>query len=411
MMKKTAKNEYAIFLVFLCSAVYFVSYLTRINYAAVMVEITKDLNISKTAASLALTASAVSYGFGQIISGYLGDKFRPERIILFGLICTSAMNLLIPVTAVPAYMSVIWFVNGFAQAMMWPPIVKIMTSLLSDDEYKKGCIRVSWGSSFATIFVYIATPLFIHFSNWRAVFVFSAVCAAVMCIVWIFGFGCVKNKLVPNRAEGRDNNITATEKFTPGVFCLLAVFLAVVAIQGSLRDGVTNWMPSYISETFNLGSEIAILSNVILPIVSLFLYSLTLAINKHFIKNECLCMAAIFGLGTVFALIFAIFGSKNAVLATVTASVLAGTMHGVNYCQTCLSPVYFAKYGKVSLVSGIINSGTYIGSSISTYGIAYLTKTLSWNQIAYIWCAIAALGAIVCAAMSGAWGRFTEKEN
>ena len=407
-MKMTAKNKYARFLVFLCSAIYFVSYLTRINYAAVMVEITKDLNITKTAASLALTASAVSYGAGQLISGYLGDKFKPEKIIVFGLICTAAMNLLIPVMSEPGYMTAVWFVNGFAQAMMWPPIVKIMTSRLNDEEYKKGCIKVFWGSSFATIFVYIASPFFIHIASWKAVFVFSAVCAVIMCFLWIFGYKTVKKHLKNN------NNAAATaeensqkEKFTPAVFALLLVFMFGVAIQGSLRDGVTNWMPSYISETFNLGSEISILTNVVLPIFSLFMYSLTRELNKRFIKNECLCMAFIYAFGTVCALLFALFGNKNAAFAVCIAAILAGAMHGVNYCQTCLSPVYFKRYGKVSLISGVINSGTYIGSSISTYGIAYLSKTLAWEQIAFIWCITAALGGVVCLAISGTWGRFT----
>ena len=377
-----------------------------------MVELTKDLNISKTSASLALTASAVSYGFGQIVSGYMGDKFKADKIIIFGLICTSVMNLLIPIAPNPSYMTVIWFINGFAQAMMWPPIVKIMTTMLNGDEYKKGCIKVFWGSSFATIFIYIAAPFFIYISSWRAVFIFSAACAAVMCVLWIFGYKTVKSNLGENNEVKRDTEASATKKFTPRVFLLLAVLLTAVAIQGSLRDGVTNWMPSYISETFNFGSEISILSNVVLPIMSLLMYSAALTINKRFVKNECLCMALIFAFGTICAFAFAAFGNRNAALATFIAAVFAGAMHGVNYCQTCLSPVYFARYGKVSLISGVINSGTYIGSSVSTYGIAYLTKLLTWNQIAYIWCILAAAGGCICLAMSGAWAKFTsEKSN
>ena len=38
-MENTAKSKNLSVLVFLCSAVYFVSYLTRLNYSAVMVEI------------------------------------------------------------------------------------------------------------------------------------------------------------------------------------------------------------------------------------------------------------------------------------------------------------------------------------------------------------------------------------
>lgn len=404
-MKTATKNKYSAILVFLCSAVYFVSYLTRINYAAVMVEITKDLNISKTAASLALTSSAISYGFGQIVSGYLGDRFKPEKIIVSGLICTALMNLLIPFAPTPGYMTAIWFINGFAQAMMWPPIVKIMTSMLSDEEYRKGCIKVFWGSSFATIFIYIDAPFIIHISSWKFVFVFSAVCAVLMCALWILGYGHVKKNLTAKDITVQEESF-AKERFTPKVFFMLFIIMITVTVQGSLRDGVTNWMPSYISETFKLDSEISILTNVVLPIFSLFIYSLTSFLNRRFIKNEYICTAFIYAVGAACALILAMFGSQSTALAVFTAAILAGAMHGVNYCQTCLTPIYFARYGKVSLISGVINSATYIGSSISTYGIAFLTESLTWEQIAFTWCITAAFGGLLSFGISRVWGKF-----
>ena len=407
---ETTKNKYSGILVFLCSAVYFVSYLTRINYAAVMVEITKSLNISKTAASLALTASAISYGFGQIVSGYLGDKFKPEKIIVSGLICTSLMNLLIPLTASPGYMTAIWFVNGLAQAMMWPPMVKIMTSMLNDEEYKKGCIKVFWGSSTATIFIYIAAPFIIHISSWKFVFVFSAACAVLMCIFWIFGYSAVKKNLTVKAVSKKTEGQVLKEHFSPKVFFLLIFIMITVAIQGSLRDGVTNWMPSYISESFNLGSEISILTNVFLPIFSLFIYSLTSYLNRRFIKNEYLCIAFIYAVGALCALILALFGNIGAGVAVFAAAILSGAMHGVNYCQTCLTPMYFARYGKVSLISGVINSGTYIGSAISTYGVAYLAQSLAWEQIAVVWCLAALFGGVLAFGISGKWNKFKNEQ-
>ena len=48
---------------------------------------------------MAVSGSAVTYGFGQIVSGVLGDKFSPKKLICGGLITTAAMNFLIPVVA------------------------------------------------------------------------------------------------------------------------------------------------------------------------------------------------------------------------------------------------------------------------------------------------------------------------
>ena len=79
--------------IFLFTLTYMVSYITRINYAAVLAEIIADLGITKQLASIAVTGSFVTYGFGQIISGIIGDKFSPHKVILFGLIGTSAINL------------------------------------------------------------------------------------------------------------------------------------------------------------------------------------------------------------------------------------------------------------------------------------------------------------------------------
>ena len=75
-MKKLINKKDVKLLIMLCSLIYFISYTTRINYAAVLLEIVKTQNITKAAASMALTASAVTYGAGQLISGFLGDKIK-----------------------------------------------------------------------------------------------------------------------------------------------------------------------------------------------------------------------------------------------------------------------------------------------------------------------------------------------
>ena len=54
-------------IVLLCAAVYMVSYITRINYSAVVVEIVASGAFSAQQASLPLTALFITYGFGQLV--------------------------------------------------------------------------------------------------------------------------------------------------------------------------------------------------------------------------------------------------------------------------------------------------------------------------------------------------------
>lgn len=75
------------------------------------------------------------------------------------------MNLLIPLCPGTGLMTAVWCVNGLAQAMMWPPLVRILSELLSEADYKTATVRVSWGSSLATILIYLTAPLFIQWGG------------------------------------------------------------------------------------------------------------------------------------------------------------------------------------------------------------------------------------------------------
>jgi OPA family glycerol-3-phosphate transporter-like MFS transporter len=105
-------------------------------------------------------------------------------LVSLGLAVTTVMNFLIPFCDSPYLMCAVWCINGFAQAFMWPPIVKIMSHLMTDADYQTSIVKVLWGSSFGTIAVYLVSPLLISVSSWRAVFFFSSACGAVMFVLW-----------------------------------------------------------------------------------------------------------------------------------------------------------------------------------------------------------------------------------
>lgn len=403
-MEKTLLKKQSSVMIFLFSMIYFVSYLTRINYSAVLLEIVRSEGISKDLASLALTGSAITYGVGQLISGFLGDKIKPYYLIAFGLLCAAVTNVLIPANPSAGYMTAVWCVNGFAQAMLWPPLVKIMAGMFDKNTYTRACVKVSWGSSFATIFVYLLTPVMIHISNWKSLFYFSAICGFIMAAVWIFVMH--KNETGDVTDISKPTADLSKQKFTGKVIFILSLAMFAIILQGSLRDGVTNWMPTYISETFKLGSEISILTGVALPLFSIACFQLASYINRRLIKNEFLGSAVIFLSGFIGAAILAITGGSNVVVSVLMAALLTGAMHGVNFLLISILPSYFAKFGKLSFVSGLLNSCTYVGSALSTYGIALLSTRFGWTAIAWLWTAIALAGVLVCLFSTKLWNKF-----
>lgn len=380
-------------LILLFSAVYFVSYLTRNNYGAVMLEIMNSESLTKAAASLALTVSSLTYGAGQLVSGYLGDKFKPEKIIFAGLFGATLMNLLLPVASSVEIRSVLWGINGFSQAMIWPPLVKIMSGVFDGETYKNGTLMVSIAAAVATVMVYLVSPLLIAAGSWRYVFIFSAVCGALMCTVWNIVSKKIAYRTVDGNVENDKKSVTR-ERFTRGAVILLGLTVFSVMLQGILRDGISMWTPTLVAETFNIDTESAILSGGILPVFTIISLLSVSVVTKKLFRDELACAGMFFVMSAV-GLAFMVFSSK-AVISLLGAAFAQGFIHGVNYCLTCLVPRYFHKLNRTSLVAGVINCGAYIGSSVSGVGTAALLIKMNWGGVALVWCGVAVTGTVLC---------------
>ena len=127
-MIKTENRKTVNRFILLFAFTYMISYITRTNFGAIIQEMQTNTGISKQLLSMSLTGSFITYGTGQVISGVLGDKISPKRLITIGLSATVCMNLLIPLCNSPYQMLAVWSVNGFAQSFMWPPLVRIMAA-------------------------------------------------------------------------------------------------------------------------------------------------------------------------------------------------------------------------------------------------------------------------------------------
>ncbi len=395
---------------FLCPLIYFASYMTRKNYSIVMADIIISEGISNADASLAATLSLISYGAGQIISGILGDKFKPQSIILCGLSLTTVMNLLMPLTDDFTLRSIIWFINGFAQSMLWPPLVRIMAATMDRGTYNKVCTNVNIAGISGTILLYItASAIWIRYFNWKYVFFSSAAVSGIIAVIWVLGFrkAAAGQKLF-EKAEKKDvkdkkESTLSIKKLLMSGFLFIAV--AIIA-QGALRDGITDWVPTFIISTFEIESSSAILKSVMIPVFGVISIKLVGVINGRFVKDEVKAGAVTFGTGLIGCLLLLLIYKENQYVTLILAAIITGFMHGVNYFLICIVPARFEKYNAVSTMSGIINSLTYVGSAAATYGFGAISDSFGWNTVLIAWVAVAVVGTVCCIVAIKPWKKF-----
>ncbi len=378
--------------------VYFFSYVTRINFAAILVAFTQAENVSNAAASVITSVLFVTYGVGQLISGYLGDRIPPNKLIFGGLLTSVVCNVLMPQFSpnIPA-MAAIWGVNGLAQAFMWPPLVKILSCALTPEDYARMIPGVSTSSGLATIVIYLVSPLVLRLSGWKTVFYLAAGTAAVAAIVWRIASGRLLRQVAFDRPAARRTAPTEKTAGTGPLRLLLPVLLCSIAAQGMLRDGISTWLPTFLTETFHLESTVSILTGVVLPIFHVLISLVTYRILVKLHRDVFACICLYFGIATALLLGLTLFGMHGAALALLMIALSNGAMHGINSLQTCYVVPCLPQSGNVSFLAGLLNSATYVGSAAATYLFAVISDRFGWNATAASWVIIAAVGLLLSA--------------
>jgi sugar phosphate permease len=359
---------------------------------------------------------------------------KPQLMIFAGLAGACACNLTVALIPRMEVITPVWCANGFFQAMLWPPMVRIMAECLSDKWYRHCCVLVSMASSAATIAIYILTPVCIQLSGWQSVFYLPAALGLAAAAIWLANTrkltsggpvqegeaasdsmenpvsGAVavcSSEAVSKAASGTDAEPADKKPLFLRLLAdaPLAAILIAIVLQGILRDGITTWMPVYMSETFGMSNASSILSAAALPLFSVFSVLLS-SLLLGFLKSEVRTAAYLFLAGAFAGAVMLAAFDGMPVVCIVMMTLITGCAHGINLMLISRVPGHFTRYGKVSSVSGILNSATYVGSSLSTYGFGAVAEAAGWMPVVAIWIGVCAAGAALMLCVRGRWARF-----
>ena len=388
-------------IVILCTIAYFASYFSRKTFAVVMVNMLEGGALERDIAGLVGTALFVFYGAGQLISGYMGDKFSPKYLMFSGLMVSAVCNLLLPIVPNQYLMIPVWAVNGFAQALLWPPIVRILSDSLSHEKYVTANLIVTCGAHVSTIVLYLYAPLCIKWWSYKAVFFSSTVFCVVAGAIFLVAMSIVLGKKEKNQAPVVQPKAELVNGSVWQVFRrsgILPIFVCII-VMGFMRDGIESWLPTLYSEAFGRDSSESILVSVALPIFSIISLFLVRIIHKGKVfNNESRGAGILFTLSIVlcipFACLISVENTGARVVCLLLAGIISACMHSCNFLLISCLPGRFAGTGKASTVGGFCNACTYVGAAASMYGIALVSEAFGWTVTVISWIGILALGVL-----------------
>lgn len=340
-----------------------IAYIGRMNYSAAIPNIMKALKITETQAGVIQSVHAVVYAAAQLICGTLANRFRPKRLIVYGLLLSAVFNILFGIAGSYSVMIVVWGGNAFAQALLFTPIMQIISTSFDSETRKKITLIFSICVVAGHLFSWAISGAFAAIFNWRLSFIIPAIillCAAIV----------IMNALKEPEFDKKEENSGETGLKISFFALLFRVRLFYIFISciltGFALEGILNWAPTMIANETASGNTISgTLLSLIIPCIKLGGLFICQYIAKHS-KGDFAHVTFLLLLGgaVLSAAAYAVLGA-SAALFTVGIGFMCAMIYSATNVQSVRLPVQYSKTGRVPQIAGFSDSMIHLGYAIS----------------------------------------------
>lgn len=395
--RSNREGRSAMALIALCWLVYSCSYIGKINYAANIIRIQDYFSIENNSeVGLVTTLFFFSYGVGQVVNGICCKKYNLKWIIFFALMLSGSINLVIPLLPTFEPYKYLWTVNGFTLAILWPSLIRLLSEALPKKYMARASVIMGTTVAVGTFFVYGTSAAFATFTSFKAAFYTAAFVLIGVALVWILFISRLMDaQSKENEAEEKTESapkVAGTSRSGRRVIYFTVAVLAFCGIVTNLiKDGLGTWVPSILKENYELEDSLSIILTLALPIVAIFGNAFAVSIHKKMgdFVYQCALMFALSG-----ALIMVVIASISLDgwwLLLICFTVVTLLVSSCNSLITSIFPLFMRGKLNSGLIAGVLNGFCYLGSTLSTYGLALIADKSGWTAVFWtlFWCCVA----------------------
>lgn len=387
--KICAAAQKAIMIGGMCSLSYLAVYLARNILGTVSPQMIEEGFFTTEQIGSLSSTFFITYAFGQLINGAIGDKIKAKYMISLGLIFAGICNMLFAVLSQHMIIASISYGSiGFFLSMIYGP----MTKVVAENTEPIYATRCSLGYTFASFFGSPLAGILASILAWRLVF---AAGSSLLLLMGVICFVCFT--LFEKKGFIKYNQYQPVSHQGGGIGILLkhhiVKFTFISIVTGVIRTTVVFWLPTYLSQHLGFSSDVsaliftaATLFISFAPFLAVFVYELLghnmeLTIFLAFISSAFCFFMVYLCSQPVLNIIFMI-------LAILTCN-CASSMMWSRYCPSLRDT------GMVSSATGFLDFASYMAASISSTIFANSVAAIGWGNLIFIWFALMVVGIVV----------------
>jgi len=326
------------------------------------------------------------YAVGQLINGFLGDRFPPKNMVLGGILLAGASTAAFPFVPQAHLQIVLFALLGFGLSMVRGPLMKIIAENVPPNAARTICVFFSFASFAGPLIASVFAMLF----GWMTAF---AVAGGIACCMGVISFTVLsvmerRGLLTYKTSKGEGlGSITSVFKIDNFVFYMLVACL--VEISGA---SISFWIPTYLTTHLGYAKDVAnLVFSAISTLRSLMPFA-ALAIFRLTGERDVGMMRVGFSVTTV-AFVLSAFVTHpifNTVLLLIA-------LLGMSCVSALLWSIYIpglGKTGKVSSVNGILDCTGYAAAALANILFAAISSGIGWSGVSLVWAAIGGIGLV-----------------
>lgn len=379
-----------------CFAAYATCYLGRNILSAMMPLIIKSQIYSHDSLASMGSAFFITYGFGQLINGFLGNRASAKIMVFTGLFFTGILVILFPVISSFSLSMILWAVCGFLCSMLWGPLSRLVGENTSERAGRMILTLLTIASIVGTGITYVLAIISTEMDKWNIGFFIAGFVLIVVSASWYSAVNILERRKLINltvQALTKEKSKNTIKYLADNSIIQMT---AIAMLNGVIRNAAAFWIPTYITERFQVSTSIAAAISSVLPFVNLGGTLISVYVAKLLRNNEIKVLAVFFGFSTVcFAVMY--LGNNNVMsLNLIMLFTASAAMAGACNIIFSFYVLRFAGIGKISGVTGFLDFASYASASGANILFSGLLAGFDWNHIVAVWAFTSLAGLFFC---------------
>ncbi|XP_052614020.1 glucose-6-phosphate exchanger SLC37A4 isoform X3 [Peromyscus californicus insignis] len=167
---------------------YSLYYFNRKTFSFVMPSLVVEIALDKDDLGLITSSQSAAYAISKFVSGVLSDQMSARWLFSSGLLLVGLVNVVFSWSSTVPVFAALWFLNGLAQGLGWPPCGKILRKWFEPSQFGTWWAVLSTSMNLAGGLGPILATILAQSYSWRSTLALSgALCVAVsfLCLLLI----------------------------------------------------------------------------------------------------------------------------------------------------------------------------------------------------------------------------------